>query len=91
MKAGRTLVDDLGSRLRNAGYIRKWIILGLVIGAVAGLGAIAFTEALHLATRFFLVGLGGYQPPSPLAKVRRSVPHSSRAPGPSPWSSGSAV
>ena len=68
MKAGRSLVDDLGSRLRNAGYVRKWIILGIVIGAVAGLGAIAFTEALRLATRFFLVGLGGYQPPSPLGE-----------------------
>ena len=63
VKTGRTLVDDLGSRLRKAGYVRKWLILGIVIGAVAGLGAIAFTEALQLATRFFLVGLGGYQPP----------------------------
>ena len=65
---GRTLVDDLGSRLRKAGYVRKWLILGIVIGAVAGLGAIVFTEALQLATRFFLVGLGGYQPPSPLGE-----------------------
>jgi CIC family chloride channel protein len=64
----RTLVDDLGSRLRKAGYVRKWLILGIVIGAVAGLGAIAFTEALQLATRFFLVGLGGYRPPSPLGE-----------------------
>ena len=68
MNAGRTLVDNLGSRLRKARYVRKWLILGIVIGAVAGLGAIAFTEALHLATRFFLVGLGGYQPPSPLGE-----------------------
>ena len=68
MKVGRTLVDDLGARLRKAGYVRKWLILGIVIGVVAGLGAIAFTEALQLATRFFLVGLGGYQPPSPLGE-----------------------
>ena len=68
MNAGRTLVDDLGSRLRKAGYVRKWLILGIVIGAVAGLGAIVFTEALQLATRFFLVGLGGYNPPSPLGE-----------------------
>lgn len=52
-------------RLRRASYLRKWLILGAVIGIVAGLGAIAFTAALRWATEFFLVVIGGYTPPAP--------------------------
>jgi H+/Cl- antiporter ClcA len=55
----------LSARLRRAGYLRKWLILGAVIGVVAGLGAIAFTEALRVATHFFLGVVGGYTPPAP--------------------------
>jgi CIC family chloride channel protein len=52
-------------RIRAANYLRKWVILGALIGVVGGLGAIAFYTALELATRFFLGFLGGYTPPSP--------------------------
>src|SRR5436190_3104313 len=52
-------------RLRRAGYLRKWLVLGVVIGVVAGLGAIAFTVALRWATELFLVHVGGYTPPAP--------------------------
>lgn len=51
--------------LRRAGYLRKWLILGALIGIVAGLGAIVFTAALRWATEFFLVVIGGYTPPAP--------------------------
>ena len=68
MARGGVLIDRLGARIRDVGYVRKWIILGILIGVVAGLGAIVFSEALRLATRFFLVGLGGYQPPSPMGE-----------------------
>ena len=68
MAFANALIDRLGARIRDAGYVRKWIVLGILIGVVAGLGAIVFSEALRLATRFFLVGLGGYQPPSPLGE-----------------------
>lgn len=51
-------------RLREAGYVRKWLVLGVVIGIVAGVGAIVFYDALQLATRLVLTGLGGYTPPS---------------------------
>jgi CIC family chloride channel protein len=46
-------------------YVPKWLILGLLIGIVAGLGAVVFINALELATRFFLGVVGGYLPPSP--------------------------
>ena len=52
-------------RLRGANYLRKWVVLGALIGIVGGLGAIAFFTALELASRFFLGFLGGYTPPSP--------------------------
>ena len=68
MARAGVLVDRLGARIRDVGYVRKWIILGLVIGVVAGLGAIAFTWALRLATEFFLGTLAGYTPPAPLGE-----------------------
>ena len=52
-------------RLRGANYLRKWVVLGALIGVVGGIGAIAFYTALELATHFFLGFLGGYTPPSP--------------------------
>ena len=52
-------------RIRAAKYLRKWVVLGALIGVVGGLGAIAFYTALELATHFFLGLLGGYTPPSP--------------------------
>ncbi|WP_081838798.1 chloride channel protein [Thermogemmatispora carboxidivorans] len=43
----------------------KWLLLSSAIGLVAGLGAIAFFEAIHLASAFFLGVLIGYRPPDP--------------------------
>lgn len=54
---GRTL-----GGLRTASYIRKWLVLGCVIGVIAGLGAVAFLEALHLATYYLLGHLGSFFP-----------------------------
>jgi chloride channel protein, CIC family len=58
-------VRSVRRRIRAANYLRKWVVLGALIGVVGGLGAIAFYSALELATRFFLGFLGGYTPPSP--------------------------
>ncbi len=65
MKHASSFQARLSIRLRRAGYLRKWIVLGAVIGVVAGLGALVFTEALRLATDFFLGRLAGYVPPTP--------------------------
>jgi hypothetical protein len=35
-------------RLRVANYLRKWVVLGTLIGVVGGLGAIAFYTAAPL-------------------------------------------
>ena len=60
----RRLVGRWLSGLRTTSYIRKWLLLGMLIGVVAGLGAVAFYTALHLATHYLLGSLGGFTPAS---------------------------
>ena len=36
--------------LASATYTQKWLVLGTVVGIIAGLGAVVFYEALRLAT-----------------------------------------
>jgi H+/Cl- antiporter ClcA len=57
-------VRGLASYLYTAPYLVKWIILGCLIGAIAGLGSVGFLHALKLGTWLFLHGLGGYQIPT---------------------------
>ncbi len=59
------MLHGLRRRIRSASYLRKWVVLGALIGVIGGLGAIAFTWALNLATHLFLGVLAGYTPPSP--------------------------
>src|SRR5581483_3081127 len=51
--------------LLTAGTLRKWLPIAVLIGLVAGLGAIAFYAAIQAATDVFLGRLVGYLPPSP--------------------------
>lgn len=49
----------------NRSYFRKWLVLGSIIGVVAGIGAIIFASAIALSSHLFL-GLGaGFTPPGP--------------------------
>lgn len=45
--------------------MRKWLVLGALIGVIGGLGAVAFYELLKLSTWFFLHLLVGYNAPGP--------------------------
>lgn len=65
MRRDHPRLTKVSAQLRQAGYLRKWLVLGAVIGLVAGIGAIAFTEALRLSTHFFLGLAGSYTPPAP--------------------------
>jgi CIC family chloride channel protein len=53
----------IGGVVRGSGYLRKWLILGIAIGAIAGLGAVTFYYALDYAGRFLLGFLAGYDVP----------------------------
>ncbi|MDQ2636385.1 MAG: chloride channel protein, partial [Actinomycetota bacterium] len=56
----------LGGFIRRSGYLRKWLILGIAIGVIAGLGAVTFYLALDYAGRFLLGYLAGYDIPKPI-------------------------
>ena len=64
-----------------ASYLKKWIVLGVVIGAVAGCGAIVFYEALVVSTHFFLGVLVGYHVPTPIGEGG----HAASASATRPW------
>lgn len=61
----RRLTSWTGTRINAMGYLPRWLILAGLIGAIAGLGAVAFYEALRLATHLLLADLAGYQVPTP--------------------------
>ena len=46
----------LREALRRAPYLRKWVVLGALIGIIGGVGAIVFAGALDLATKLLLGG-----------------------------------
>jgi H+/Cl- antiporter ClcA/CBS domain-containing protein len=64
----RARLERALERLRNAGYLRKWVVLGAAIGVIAGLGAVVFVNALRLASHLFLTDLAGYSPPLPIGE-----------------------
>ncbi len=54
--------------LSGASYLQKWLVLGVLIGTMAGVGAIVFYEALLACTHFFLGVLAGYHVPTPVGE-----------------------
>ena len=69
--------------MASSSYLAKWSVLGVVIGAVAGLGAIVFYEALVGCTHFFLEVCAGYQVPTPVGEGGLAASSPRPAPGPS--------
>ena len=67
-------------RIRTAAYLRKWVVLGAIIGVISGVGAAVFFVALDLASRFLLGTLAGYVPASPLGEGARPITDAAR-----PW------
>jgi H+/Cl- antiporter ClcA len=57
-----------GTGFEGQRYLAKWLLLGSVIGIVAGLGAIGFYLAIQWATEFFLGTIVGYMPPAPVGE-----------------------
>ena len=52
-------------------YFRKWILIGFVLGIVAGLGALALYLGVAFFTDLFLESGAGYIPPVPGGLKRR--------------------
>lgn len=66
MSQTREAGGGIGGFIRRSGYLRKWLILGIAIGVIAGLGAVVFYLALDYAGRFLLGYLAGYDIPKPV-------------------------
>jgi chloride channel protein, CIC family len=60
--------NAVGRWITGGSYVRKWIVLGVVIGVIAGSGAVVFYAALEAATHFFLGILAGYRVPTPFGE-----------------------
>lgn len=58
----------------------RWIVLALLIGAVAGLGAVALFGLVHLGTEWLLGDIGGYRPYGTTARGALELSHSSSRP-----------
>lgn len=57
-----------GASIRNSGYLRKWLLLGITIGVISGLGAVVFYLALKYTGDFLLGYLAAYHIPTPAAE-----------------------
>ncbi|MDE3082274.1 MAG: chloride channel protein [Acidobacteriota bacterium] len=54
--------------LATATYTQKWLVLGSAVGVIAGLGAVAFYEALRVASYVVLQVVAGYRIPQPVGE-----------------------
>lgn len=54
---------NLRQTIKVPELLQKWIIIGVVLGVVAGLSAIAFFVALDTAEQFFTTQIAGFHPP----------------------------
>jgi chloride channel protein, CIC family len=66
--------------LSHATYLKKWLVLGVLIGTMAGLGAIVFYEVLLACTHLFLGFLAGYHVPTPAGEGGHAASASFRRP-----------
>jgi len=69
----RSLQARTARWLGSASYGQKWLVLGVVIGITAGLGAVVFYEALRAATHLFLGVIAGYTVPTPVGEGGRAA------------------
>lgn len=61
-------VRTMAAFITRSSYLRKWLILGISIGVIAGFGAVAFYLALDYTGKFMLGYLAGYQMPKPVGE-----------------------
>ena len=60
-------------RILHESYVGKWVVTGLLIGIVAGIGAIIFYELIQLVTNIMLGGITGFYPPTAAGELSTSV------------------
>src|SRR5690349_3952507 len=53
----------------NRAYFRRWLVIGALIGVVAGVGAILFAAAIAFCTNLLLGQIAGFFPPQPAGEA----------------------
>ena len=53
------------NRVIQQGYLAKWVVVGVLIGIIAGAGAVAFYFAIQNVSNLMLGGITGFYPPNP--------------------------
>ena len=53
------------NRVIQQGYLAKWVVVGVLIGIIAGVGAVAFYFAIQTVSNLMLGGITGFYPPNP--------------------------
>ena len=64
--------SSIGSRINRVlqqGYLAKWVVVGLLIGTIAGAGAVGFYTAIELVNNLMLGGITGFFPPNPAGEA----------------------
>ena len=64
-KPNRSWLQRLPDLEEGATFLRKWGVLGLLIGAGTGLGALCLIWLIEVFSRYLLQGIVGYSPPLP--------------------------
>jgi CIC family chloride channel protein len=64
----RTAGGRFGASIRKSGYLQKWLLLGVTIGVISGLGAVVFYLLLRYTGEFLLGHLAGYHVPRPVGE-----------------------
>ncbi|MGZ3599868.1 MAG: chloride channel protein [Ktedonobacterales bacterium] len=52
-------------RRYNRAYFQRWLLIGTLIGVVAGVGAIIFASLIAWCSHVLLTGIAGFTPPAP--------------------------
>ena len=60
-----TTIGSRINRLIQQGYLAKWVVVGLMIGVIAGVGAVGFYVAIEVVNNYMLGGITGFFPPNP--------------------------
>lgn len=57
----------------NSSYLGKWVVVGLLIGIVAGIGATVFYYLIQFTTDNFLGRITGFYPPNPAGELASPI------------------
>jgi chloride channel protein, CIC family len=66
--SARAAGGRFGASIRKSGYLQKWLLLGVTIGVISGLGAVVFYLVLKYTAEFLLGYLAAYHTPTPVGE-----------------------